>query len=132
MWIYRNADNSIHSIAENDVLTLAEGQSKEELTEVSLADFAGRFLLSASSPTVQVSDYDAPDIHEVVVQVSTNLENVSVLDVAVNGDVQQVTLINGVGQLEPISSEVLGQISIEPADKASYWGRLSIQVVDNE
>lgn len=132
MWIYRKiSDNTIVSIAENDVLNMdALLFSKEELAETSLDEFAGRCLLTTTTPRLQVSDYDAPDIHEAIVQVQSNIPELSSINISVNGDSQVVSLVGGVGQLEPISSEVIENIKIQPVDGVNYWARLEIEVYD--
>jgi len=112
IYILKNASGHILSYGETP-WALSEGQTQDAL-DTSMNEFAARFRLSADKTTI---DADGED--EAIVTVHTSLY-VPSIDLLVNGVPVTVAIVDGAGQLDPITAETSGVVLVEPANKALY------------
>lgn len=105
-------NNRIISYGETPFIP-SEGQT-QHIIEMSFADYAKRFVLTANKTTIQADGLDAA---VVTVYSNTQAETIGVL---VNDLPLDISLEDGVGVLPAITAEVGGEIVIKSADETRY------------
>jgi len=131
-YILRNTQNqTIQGYAATPIFSAGTNQVIETLEGVSFEDYAARLRLTCDKTRIKPDGQDAA-----LVIVSSNIPDLTSIDILVDELLIPVTLVNGIGQLPPIVSDAVGSISVRAADAATYavcgWGGLTIAVTDED
>lgn len=128
--VIRNADGTIKTFSENaeNDFQFTRGETIE-LVDCSFTMYARRFSLSCQGKSAELISARVGDPALIV---TVECPGQPVVDLEINGSIESVNLVDGIGQIQ-LSTIEPGLFLIQPADRKTYAaagnGLLSIEVI---
>lgn len=116
IYIIRNADGSIKTYAERGDDFIPQPGETMDLSPLSFAEYANRFVLSAQG---FAGDLVRVRVGDPQVKILVSCPAQLTVDLSINGTTETVQLTQGIGEID-LSTAVPGLYVIQPADLKTY------------